>query len=129
VKIRGPRRWDDGHLGSHGLAEQVCLLVRVALSRYLCAGQESVPLVLDDVTVQADERRAERMLELLLGWARHRQVILFTKEEQVLAWARAHQHEPNLDLVEIEADQVGQAEQAVQPAMEPLPLSNLHARM
>lgn len=64
---------------SHGTAEQVYLL-RLALAEHLCATGESAPLLLDDVTVQADGDRARGMLELLHALSAERQVVLFSQE-------------------------------------------------
>lgn len=73
---------------SHGTCEQIYLLVRAALAQHLPRASESCPLLLDDVTVQSDARRTIGILDLLHRLSETRQVILFTQEEDVLAWAR-----------------------------------------
>jgi recombinational DNA repair ATPase RecF len=91
VQVRsgnGPLR--DANQLSVGAAEQVYLLLRVALAAWRVKEGETCPLLLDDVTVHADEQRKEQMLSVLLTVAEHRQVVLFTQEEQVRQWARAH---------------------------------------
>lgn len=91
VKVCGPSR--DWHLAerlSHGTAEQVYLLLRLSLVEHLTGGYDSCPLLLDDVTVHADSVRTEQVLTLLADVARERQVILFSQEEQVRAWAEAN---------------------------------------
>ena len=85
---RPTRRWRKADLLSYGTAEQVYLLLRVALADHLTRHHDTCPLVLDDVTVHADPARTHDILDLLLTTASQRQVILFTQEEQVAAWAR-----------------------------------------
>ncbi len=90
VEVRGPGgRLRDADRLSVGTAEQVYLLLRVALAEQLVRRGESCPLLLDDVTVHADRNRTEQILRLLLGVAQRHQVVLFTQQEQVRDWARA----------------------------------------
>jgi exonuclease SbcC len=84
------RRWRTADLLSYGTAEQVYLLLRVALADHLTRNHGTCPLMLDDVTVHADSARTRDILGLLLKIAEERQVIIFTQEEQVAAWAREH---------------------------------------
>lgn len=84
------RRWRRADLLSHGTAEQVYLLLRVALADHLTADHDICPLLLDDVTVHADAVRTDAILDLLLQIAAERQVVIFTQEDQVAAWAHAH---------------------------------------
>ncbi len=96
-------RFRRAELLSHGTAEQVYLLLRVALADRLTAGYDTCPLLLDDVTVHADPVRAAGMLELLQELSRERQIILFSHQEQVRQWA-AQQLDPHRDrLVELAA--------------------------
>jgi len=89
VQVCGPsRNWRDAGRLSYGTAEQVYLLLRVALADHLTNGHDTCPLLLDDVTVHADSTPTREMLDLLLHVAENRQVVLFTQEEQVAAWAR-----------------------------------------
>jgi recombinational DNA repair ATPase RecF len=74
---------------SLGTVEQVYLLVRVALAERLVRPGESCPLLLDDVTVHADQDRTRRVLDTLLAVAERHQVVLFTQQEQVRQWAHA----------------------------------------
>jgi DNA repair protein SbcC/Rad50 len=91
VEVCGPsRRWRKADLLSYGTAEQVYLLLRVALADHLTRNHDTCPLILDDVTVHADFARTREILNLLLKIAEHRQVIIFTQEEQVAVWARDH---------------------------------------
>lgn len=74
---------------SHGTAEQIYLLLRVALAEHLVTNGESCPLLLDDVTVHFDALRKVAFLNTVKSLADERQVILFTQEEQVVRWADA----------------------------------------
>ena len=75
---------------STGTADQVYLLLRVALAQHLATTGETCPLLLDGVTAQADGERTTEILDLLLRLGAERQVVLFTHEESVLRWAREH---------------------------------------
>jgi uncharacterized protein YhaN len=78
---------------SVGTAEQVYLLLRVALAEHLASRTTVSPLLLDDVTVQADPTRTEAILRMCKALADEgRQVVLFAQEPSVAAWA-----ESNLD--------------------------------
>ena len=85
----GQGRWYQAGLLSHGTAEQLYLLLRLALSRHLTEPSgESCPLVLDDVVSAADTERKQQLLETLLTISESVQVILFTHEEDVRSWAK-----------------------------------------
>ena len=73
---------------SRGTAEQVYLLLRIALARHLASRDESCPLLLDDVTVQSDAARTLEFLGLLHELSAHQQVVLFAQERLVADWAR-----------------------------------------
>ena len=81
-------RWRQANRLSHGTAEQLYLLLRLALARHLTkpAG-EICPLILDDAVSAADGRRKRALLEMLLAISESVQVILFTHEDDVRAWA------------------------------------------
>ena len=81
-------RWRSASLLSHGTAEQLYLLLRLALARHLSepAG-EACPLILDDVISAADGERKPQLLRTLLSISESVQVILFTHEEDVRSWA------------------------------------------
>lgn len=78
----------DAHLLSHGTTEQLYLLLRIALAQHLASVDETAPLVLDDVTVQSDAGRTRAVLDLLHRVSQERQVVLFTQEDEVVAWAQ-----------------------------------------
>jgi uncharacterized protein YhaN len=77
----------DADVLSQGTTEQFFLLLRIALAMHLSKADETVPLVLDDVTVQSDPARTRAILELLHRLSTERQVVLFTQEPAVVQWA------------------------------------------
>lgn len=79
-------RWQRAEVLSHGTAEQVYLLLRLALARHLAS--ESCPLILDDALAASDSQRKHQLLKTLLAVSESTQVILFTHEDDVRAWAR-----------------------------------------
>ncbi|MFS8101899.1 AAA family ATPase [Lentzea alba] len=78
--------WHQAARLSLGTAEQVYLLLRVALAQHLAT--EACPLLLDDVTVQADDARTRAVLDLLLLLSADRQIVLFAQETAVVEWAK-----------------------------------------
>ena len=91
VEVRAVRpgaRWRDAALLSHGTAEQIYLLLRLALSRRLAKPGESCPLILDDPVASSDSARKHAVLETLHAISESVQVILFTHEDDVRDWAR-----------------------------------------
>jgi hypothetical protein len=88
IQVCGPDgRWRTADRLSVGTAEQIYLLLRIALAAHLCAPGETCPLLLDDVTVQADTERTVAILEMLLAEAAGRQIVLFAQEPLVADWA------------------------------------------
>ena len=79
-------RWQRAEILSHGTAEQVYLLLRLGLARHLT--RQACPLILDDAVVASDSQRKQDLLETLLAVSESTQVILFTHEDDVRAWAR-----------------------------------------
>jgi hypothetical protein len=77
----------DTEFVSHSTAEQSHLLTRIALSRYLTGGRPLTPLLLDDVTSNADGRRVRRVLDLLYRIGQQCQVVIFAHEDAALQWA------------------------------------------
>ena len=81
-------RWNSAGLLSHGTAEQLYLLLRLALAQHLTAHTGEVcPLILDDVLSAADGERKRGLLATLLAISESVQVILFTHEDDVRSWA------------------------------------------
>lgn len=108
VSIAGPdgdfRRAD---LLSHGTAEQVYLLLRAALAQHLTFGHDTCPLLLDDVTVQADSGRTADILNLLHKLSVDRQIVLFSQQDSVSYWANQHLTDGRDSLVTLEQLAVG----------------------
>ena len=80
---------------SHGTAEQVYLLLRVALAEIFGKSGESAPLLMDDVTVQSDRVRTTAILQVLHVLSTSHQIVLFTQEDDVLEWAKVNLRGPN----------------------------------
>ncbi|MBI5757066.1 MAG: AAA family ATPase [Planctomycetales bacterium] len=71
---------------SRGTREQLFLSVRLAVVQNLARRGINLPLVLDDVFVNFDERRAEAAVELLLDFvAQQHQVLVFTCHQHLAA--------------------------------------------
>lgn len=106
VEVRGANGWQRAPLLSHGTAEQVYLLLRLALSRHLTKQDEICPLILDDVVSASDAARKRVVLETLLAISESPQVILFTHEDDVRDWADERLEEPLGRLIEVRLDPV-----------------------
>lgn len=98
--------WRDATLLSHGTAEQVYLLLRVAMAEHLATTGEPIPLLLDDPTAQADRERTQAVLGLLHELSGQRQVILFSQEEEVLSWAEANLTAPDDALIRLDPETI-----------------------
>ena len=96
---RGP--WRSAGLLSHGTAEQIYLLLRLALARHLVADGEVCPLILDDALAACDAERKQTLLGTLHAVSAETQVILFTHEDDVRAWARQRLTAPRDALTEL----------------------------
>ncbi len=95
VRVRGQGgQWRKASLLSHGTAEQVYLLLRAGLAEHLTKKGETCPLILDDPTAQWDPQRTEASLRVLHAISRERQVLVFSQESDVLAWAQGNLNEP-----------------------------------
>ncbi len=89
VRVKEARsgRWRSALLLSEGTREQVYLLLRVAMAQQLATTGETAPLLLDEVTVQADAERKQQLLGVLHELSAERQIILFTHDDDVVGWA------------------------------------------
>ena len=67
---------------SGGTADQMYLALRLAMSDLLSKGKESLPLLLDEVFSQYDDKRTLKTMEYLFNECKDRQVILFTCKER-----------------------------------------------
>jgi len=103
VRVRSASgAWRDATLLSHGTAEQVYLLLRVAMAEHLATTGEPIPLLLDEPTAQADRERTEAVLDLLHELSGERQVILFSQEDEVRHWAQASLTAPDDALIHLD---------------------------
>jgi exonuclease SbcC len=78
--------WREARLLSQGTREQIYLLLRVAMAQHLVTTDETAPLLLDEVTAQADGERRAALLSVLHALSAERQVILFSHDAEVAAW-------------------------------------------
>ncbi len=62
---------------STGSREQLLLAMRLSLIDYIEKSFEPLPLILDDVFVNFDYQRRDRMTEIVKNFAKNRQVLLF----------------------------------------------------
>ncbi|MGI6208858.1 MAG: ATP-binding protein [Anaerolineae bacterium] len=88
IKVTDPetlREVDVDHL-SLGTVEQCYLCLRLAIAEVVSGTGESLPLLLDDPFVNADQPRLQRMLEFLRKLGRERQVLFFTKDWSIVEW-------------------------------------------
>lgn len=101
VKEARTGQWRDARLLSEGTREQIYLLLRVAMAEHLVTTDDMAPLLLDEVTAQADSERKRRVLDVLHELSADRQVILFSHDDDVLAWAADSLSEPRDRLIRL----------------------------
>jgi hypothetical protein len=118
VKEVGTGQWRDARLLSEGTREQIYLLLRVAMAQHLVTTGERAPLLLDEVTAQSDADRKRELLNVLHQLSTERQVVLFTHDDEVVAWAEHALHQPQDRLVQLAPTQL-----APVPVAEPTPAS------
>jgi hypothetical protein len=83
--------WRDAVLLSHGTAEQVYLLLRIAMVDHLtAASSESCPLLCDDITAHCDAVRTAAIMDLLHRMSYARQIIVFAQQPSIARWAAKH---------------------------------------
>jgi uncharacterized protein YhaN len=99
-------KWRQAALLSYGTAEQIYLLLRLAMTEYLTKPSEICPLILDDITVQSDSLRKRRILDTLKAVSETRQVILFSQEEEVFQWATENLADPIGRVVDLDPNSV-----------------------
>jgi uncharacterized protein YhaN len=83
---------DGGHVGaehlSRGTQEQLYLAMRFALVQEYSQGGRNLPLILDDILVNFDHRRARQAVRLLQEMSRSHQLLLFTCHPHVVDLVR-----------------------------------------
>jgi DNA repair exonuclease SbcCD ATPase subunit len=92
VKEAATGRWRSALLLSEGTREQIYLLLRAAMAQQLATTGETAPLLLDEVTAQADAERKVQLLHVLHELSSERQIVLFTHDDDVVAWAEQALH-------------------------------------
>ena len=97
VDDRG-RRLGDERL-SRGATEQLYLCMRLGLALHQARRNGPLPMILDDVLVNADPVRQERLAAELASVARELQVILFTASDATAALLRRAQ--PDTTIIEL----------------------------
>jgi DNA repair protein SbcC/Rad50 len=120
VKEQATGHWRTARLLSEGTREQIFLLLRVAMAEHLVTTSERAPLILDEVTAQSDGERKRQLLEVLHRLSAERQVVLFTHDDDVVAWAEHALREPQDRLVRLPAPPRLTAV-PVRPTLEPIP--------
>ncbi len=75
---------------SRGTLTAAYFLMRMGLAQHISNIGEPVPLVLDDPFVDMDIQRLQRMLDFILCVSERTQVLLFTKDPQVVEWFNHH---------------------------------------
>ena len=109
VKVRTNNgEFRDATYLSHGTAEQIYLLLRVGLAEHLTRRGEACPLLLDDVLVQCDSTRKRAVVEVLKEISTERQVILFSQEDEVLAWGQQHLTEDQHSIRELDPNEIAE---------------------
>ncbi len=75
----------DAALLSQGASDQLYLAVRLAICDMVLPEEKHVPLVLDDALINFDDTRCAAALELLVGIAEDRQILLLTCQHREAA--------------------------------------------
>lgn len=97
----GARLHVDGM--SEGTRDQLFLALRLAAIELRRAARVDLPLLLDDVLMTSDDRRAARILQALADFARDGQVIVFTHHRHLVDVARAALPADRLAVIELAA--------------------------
>lgn len=90
VSLVAPEREElvDSGVLSTGTRDLIYLLLRIGIGRLMSRTGEILPLLLDDPLVQFDRGRKQNALQLLEGLASETQILLFTKDDDILDWFR-----------------------------------------
>jgi recombinational DNA repair ATPase RecF len=119
VKEAATGAWRQARLLSEGTREQIYLLLRLAMAQHLVTTPESAPMLLDEVTAQADADRKRAILDMLQALAVERQLVLFTHDDAVLGWAEDHLRGDNHRVIRLPAS----AGSSAAPSATPAPVS------
>ncbi|MCG2823427.1 MAG: hypothetical protein L6364_07055, partial [Desulfobulbaceae bacterium] len=69
---------------SSGTRDQLYLALRLASLEWRLEGHEPMPLILDDILVNADDARSKAALKILGQLAEKTQIILFTHHRRIV---------------------------------------------
>ena len=72
---------------SSGTADQAYLSLRLALSELMFEGAERLPVIMDDVLIQYDDRRMETAVRYLSEYSANGQTVMFTCRDSVFETA------------------------------------------
>ncbi len=79
----------EPHHLSTGTREQLYLAIRLAYAQHYCRENEPLPLVMDDVLVNCDDRRREAALDMLIELAKDIQLIFLTCHQDTIRSIRS----------------------------------------
>ncbi len=88
---------------SDGTREQLFLALRLAAIERHVATAEAVPVLFDDVLLESDDERAQRILAALAELATQTQVLVLTHHRHLVEIARATLPKRRLDVIELSA--------------------------
>ncbi len=86
---------------SDGTREQLFLALRLAAIECHVATAEAVPVLFDDVLLESDDERAQRILATLAELATQTQVLVLTHHRHLVEIARATLPKRRLDVIEL----------------------------
>jgi uncharacterized protein YhaN len=86
---------------SDGTREQIFLALRLAAIERHVATAEAVPVLFDDVLLESDDERAQRILAALAELATQTQVLVLTHHRHLVEIARATLPKRRLDVIEL----------------------------
>jgi uncharacterized protein YhaN len=104
---------------SDGTREQLFLALRLAAIERHVATAEAVPVLFDDVLLESDDERAQRILAALAELATQTQVLVLTHHRHLVEIARATLPKRRLDVIELSETTATDAVAA--PATTPVP--------
>jgi uncharacterized protein YhaN len=87
---------------SDGTREQLFLALRLAAIERHVATAEAVPVLFDDVLLESDDERAQRILSALAELATQTQVLVLTHHRHLVEIARATLPKRRLDVIELD---------------------------
>ena len=115
---------------SDGTREQLFLALRLAAIERHVATAEAVPVLFDDVLLESDDERAQRILAALAELAAKTQVLVLTHHRHLVEIARATLPARRLDVIELRADADGPIDDApAAPALAPTLADELEAAL